>query len=268
MLKACTRPLLSAAVFWIGTALGDPAKAQAFDAVRLIGAEPTSARGLFGLGAVRLPQYMGSDETRTIAAPIAEYQWGNGWFAGTSNGIGYNFSRSARIDYGLRLTADLGRAERRSPRLQGMGDIDAAAEFGGFLNYKLLPSITLTSSIRFGSGNDGRGAVLDLGAFYTAQRGRWSFGFGPAFTVVNEDYMQEFFGVTAEQSARTGYAIFTPKGGVRDARFIASATYSLTSSLSLTGAVTGSRLFGDAADSPLTFKRNAITSLIGLSYAL
>jgi outer membrane protein len=32
-------------------------------------------------------------------------------FAGTTNGIGYNFSHSESMQYGLRITADLGRAE-------------------------------------------------------------------------------------------------------------------------------------------------------------
>ncbi|MGS0753433.1 MipA/OmpV family protein [Roseateles sp. GG27B] len=88
--------------------------AQAFDAVRLFGAAPTEGRGTVGVAAIFAHQYQGSDERRTMALPLLDYRWPNGWFAGTSNGIGYDFSSNPYMNYGLRLTADLGRSESRS----------------------------------------------------------------------------------------------------------------------------------------------------------
>ncbi len=97
-------------------------------------------------------------ERRTLALPLLDHPWANGWFAGTTNGIGYNFSGSQRLQYRLRLTADLGRKESRSSALRGMGDVDAKAEFGGFFNLAWTPEFSLTSSVRYGFGRCQRGA--------------------------------------------------------------------------------------------------------------
>ncbi|MBC7941735.1 MAG: MipA/OmpV family protein [Chitinophagaceae bacterium] len=83
---------------------------------------------------------------------MLDYQWVNGWFAGVSNGIGYNFGGDSKLQYGLRITADFGRKQRRSDALRGMGDIDPQAEVGAFFNYALPLGFFLTSSLRYGSG--------------------------------------------------------------------------------------------------------------------
>ena len=80
------------------------ASAQAFDAVRLYGAKPGQDGGLIGLGFIGGTEYRGSDERKTTAVPLIDYQWANGWFAGTGNGVGYNFSKRTDLQYGARLT--------------------------------------------------------------------------------------------------------------------------------------------------------------------
>lgn len=104
---------------------------------------------------------MGFDERRTMALPIFGYQWADGWFAGVPNGVGYNFSRSPDMQYGARVTVDIGRKESRSAVRRGLGDIDPSAEIGGFFNCSPAPSITLTSSLRLGAGCCGNGLLVD-----------------------------------------------------------------------------------------------------------
>ncbi|MCO4094524.1 MAG: MipA/OmpV family protein [Acidovorax sp.] len=61
---------------------------------------PDRNGGTVGLAVVAGHEYMGSDERRTRAYPAIDYRWANGWFAGTTNGIGYNFSRQPGVQYG------------------------------------------------------------------------------------------------------------------------------------------------------------------------
>lgn len=250
-------------------ALATPAvSAQAFDAVRLFGIAPGSEAGLVGLGVIHGRAYAGADETRWLVRPLIDYQWSNGWFAGTSNGIGYNFSRQRGVDYGVRLTADFGRSEDRSPRLRGVGDIDPAAEVGAFFNYGVARSVVLTSSVRYGAGNDNRGVVLDLGAVYSTRLGdAWRLGTGIATTWVNAEYMQDYFGVSAAQAARSGYAVYQADAGVRDMRASASLSYALSPRASVTTVVGASRLLGNAADSPFVVKKTSVTGVLALGYA-
>lgn len=243
------------------------AVAQAFDAVRLAGGAAEKDRGSVGLAVIAGMAYQGADERRTLVLPGLDYQWRNGWFAGTRNGIGYNFGQTRELQYGLRVTADFGRDESRSDALRGMGDIDPKPELGAFLNYSLNKEITLTSSLRYGSGNDSAGMVIDLGAGYSTKLSPlWRLGFGASMTLANEDYMQSYFGVTAAQSASSGYVAYRPELGLRDVRANAALSYQITPSVAILTTLSVSSLQGDAKDSPLTRQATSVTGVAAVSY--
>ena len=241
---------------------------QAFDAVRLYGAAPDQDGGVVGAAVVFGREYQGSNKRRTSVFPAIDYQWRNGFFAGTTNGVGYNFSKSPTTQYGLRVTADLGRKESRSPALTGLGDIDARPELGGFFNYFVSREVFLTSSLRYGAGNDRKGMVLDLGAGYSmALAPSLRLGVGVAASVVNKDYMQSFFGVDAAQAATSGYAAYAPAAGVRDVRANAALTYRVNDKVGITGAVSLSGLQGDAKNSPVVRRSATANGVLAVTYA-
>ena len=250
------------------SALAPTAFAQAFDVVRLYGASRPGDGGMVGAVAIAGRNYQGSDERRTVLVPLLDYQWKNGWFAGTTNGVGYNFSGRPDMDYGVRLTADLGRSQSRSTALRGLGNVDARPEIGVFYNYSLSPSLALTSSLRYGSGNDQSGLVVDVGAAYSMVLApQWRLGMGVSATVANANYMQSYFGVSPAQSASSGYAPYTAGAGLRDVRASAALTYSVNPRLAITTVLSASSLQGDAKDSPITRKRSTATGIVGVSYA-
>ena len=242
--------------------------AQAFDAVRLYGAAPGQDGGTVGAAVVATYEYQGSDERSTLLIPMLNYQWANGWFAGVTNGIGYNFSDSSQLQYGLRLTADKGRRENQANALRGMGNVDAAAEVGAFFNYSLPQGLFMTSSIRYGAGAHKNGLVVDLGAGYLTELApKWHLAAGAGVTLANANTMQSFFGVTTAQAAKSGYAAYSAGSGARDVRANVALTYSIDQRTSVTTALTASSLLGDAKDSPLTRKRTAGLGVVGVNYA-
>ncbi|MDI1244429.1 MAG: MipA/OmpV family protein [Rhodoferax sp.] len=242
--------------------------AQAFDSVRLFGAAPGKDGGRAGLAVIAGQAYQGSDASRTMAVPLIEYRWANGWFAGSTNGIGYNFSDRQDMQYGARLTADFGRKENRSQALSGMGDIDAKAEFGGFFNYLLSREVSLNTSLRYGSGQDRNGLLADLVLGYSTElSSALRLGLGVAATLANADYMQSYFGVTAAQSVNSGYATYKPGAGLRDVRVNLSLTYRITPEISATAGVSASTLSGDASDSPLVRQKSTTTGLLAVAYS-
>ncbi len=244
------------------------AQAQAFDAVRLFGVPEGDGAGTVGAVVISAPEYMGSDQRRLLVLPSIDYRWKNGWFAGFSNGVGYLFPSRPDMQYGLRVTADIGRKESRSDALTGMGSVQPRPEAGAFFNYFPTPEWFLTSSLRYGAGNDRNGMQIDLGAGYATQlSAQWRTALGVATTYVNADYMQAFFGVTPQQAAASGYAVYSPGAGFRDVRLNASATYFIDARWSLTGAVTVSSLQGDARDSPIVFETAPVTGVLALSYS-
>lgn len=243
-------------------------RAQAFDAVRLYGAAPDRDGGTVGLAVVAGHQYLGSDERRTRAYPAIDYRWASGWFAGTTNGVGYNFSRQPGAQYGVRLTADWGRDESRSAVLRGLGDVDARPELGVFYNRQPTAHTFLTSSLRYGSGQGRDGVLIDLGAGVNAQLApAWRLGAGVAATWANAAYTQSYFGIDALQSARSGRSVYRPGAGVRDVRLSVSATYAFSPRASATAALSYSRLQGDAANSPIVRDRAGVNGVLAVAYA-
>ncbi len=243
------------------------AHAQAFDAVRIFGPVDANGKGTIGAAVINSPEFLGSKQRKTMLLPLLDYRWQNGFFAGTTNGIGYLFNSPPNLQYGLRVTADFGRKDNKSAALKGMGDIDAAAEFGGFFNYFVSPQISLTSSLRYGAGNDHKGMVIDLGANYAVQFAPQRRGaVGVATTFANSNTMQSRFGVTAAQAITSGYAPYSPGAGLRDARINASANYFFSRQVAITGAVSASALLGDAKNSPIVRNNSAVTGVLAVSY--
>jgi MipA family protein len=258
-------PLLLAS----GLAAAAPAAfGQAFDAVRLFGAAPGKDGGSTGAAVVASTEYRGSAQRRTLLVPVLDYQWANGWFAGVTNGVGYNFSNSPQWQYGLRLVLDMGRSEDRSNALRGMGDIDAKAEVSAFANHATAGGLFFTSTARYGSGNEGKGLVVDLGAGHsTALAPQWRLGMGLAATLANAEHMQAYFGVTPAQSLRSGYRVYDADGGIRDIRINVALTHQINRRLSATLAVSASSLQGDAKNSPLTRQGTTVSGVLGVGYA-
>jgi len=242
--------------------------AQAFDAVRLFGAAPGEDGGTVGAALIATTEYRGSDQRRTLLVPVLDYQWANGWFAGVTNGVGYNFSSSPQWQYGLRLVLDMGRSESRSSALRGMGDIDTKAEASAFANYVTAGGVFFSSTVRYGSGNDGKGVVLDLGSGYSTQLApEWRLGLGVGMTLTNAEHMQAYFGVTPAQSLRSGYRAYSAGSGIRDVRASAALTHLFSRRLSATLAMSASSLQGDARDSPLTRQDTSVSGVLGVAYA-
>ena len=242
--------------------------AQSFDAVRIFRGAANQDGGSVALAVIAAPEYAGSDKLRTQVLPGFDYQWANGWFVGLTNGLGYDFSKRPDMQYGLRLTFNRGRDQDLSSALRGMGDVDFKPEVGAFYNYFASPQVFLTSSLRYGAGNGGRGLVLDLGAGWSTQlAAQWRMVLGGAVTAVNADYMQSFFGVTPKQSAASGYTVYTPSAGVRDLRANFSLNYFINREMTLTGALSVSALQGDAKSSPLTRQATSTSGVLALSYS-
>ncbi|MFY7866080.1 MipA/OmpV family protein [Roseateles sp.] len=245
------------------------AHAQGFDAVRLYGAKIAEDGATIGIGAVYAPKYMGAKDYHVQGFPLIDYRWANGFFAGSGNGIGYNFAKSGPATYGLRLTADLGRKESLDARLRGMGDVDIRPEAGAFFNYALAEGLEATHSLRYGSGQAKKGLVADFGISYTRPVApRFLLGVGVGASVVNAEHMQSYFGVNTQQSQKSGWAFYSPKAGLRDARINLLLSYALSERSGFSLGVSANQLGSEAKASPLTQKSRSLSAFGGFSYLL
>lgn len=220
-----------------------------------------------GFGVLNIPRYYGSDERRYRAMPMLRAVWSNGWFA-SAHSFGYNFSKQPFIGYGLRLSADFGRKESASAALAGLGDIGARGELGGFLDFSPSRSIRLSTGVRYGSGLDRKGALLDLGANYRIPLSdNQQLSLGVSATYANSNYMQSFHGVTAVQSAASGYAVHSPGAGIRDMNLNARHTSKIDSNWNIATSVTAGRLGSNIKAAPMTRTSSHNSAMVTLNYS-
>jgi MipA family protein len=80
--------------------------------------------------------------------------------------------------------------------------------------------------------------------------------------------MQTFFGVDAQQSARSGLPVFSPDSGLSSSRLFFSAGYEIRLGWLIGGQLYVSRLLRDAADSPITQRRTTGGGGLFLAYRM
>jgi MipA family protein len=214
------------------------------------------------------PSYLGSDDRKTAALPLVMARWSNGWSVGTT-GIGFRLGNDGPFSGGLRLGYDIGRKESVSATLAGLGDIKARAVIGTFASYRVNPGLSIGSSINYGSGNDRNGLLMDVSLRSMLPLGgahRLSGSVG--LTVANQAAMQSQFGVTATQSASSGYAPYTPGAGLRDMNLSIGYSYAFNPSTQLRLGLSLRELQGDAKSSPLTRSSTGTSVNMGLVYRM
>jgi outer membrane scaffolding protein for murein synthesis (MipA/OmpV family) len=211
------------------------------------------------------PRYAGSDQLRTVIAPSGTAILVNGFFADPISGVGFNFSADPRLEAGLRATLGLGREEVAA--LRGLGTIRNAPNAGGFANYNVTGRFQLQSALRYGSGYDHHGMLVDVGASYDIfQQDHVSVTLDASASYANGPYMRSYYGVSDAQAAASGYGAYRPGAGVQWR----------TAGLSITAPVHPkalgflsleyTRLAGQAAASPYARKADSISIQANVSY--
>ena len=221
-----------------------------------------------GLGLLVGPAYLGSDEHKVRGLPLIQARWRNGFFAGTT-GLGYRWGGNEPLSGGLRLGIDPGRDQDDADALRGMGDIPLRPELGAFFNYKLVPAMTLSGGLRYGSGDDRKGLRGDLsltGMLPLSPEQRVLITISTQWA--NQEAQRSAFGVTAAQALRSGSAIYTPSSGLRDVGLRVGYGHTLSPKLSLNMGLQFTHLLGDAADSPITRRSNGVGASAMLMWRL
>lgn len=214
-----------------------------------------------------LPQYPGADKSHLQVWPSFAAYSANGWFVTVANGVGWNFCNGKTVDCGARLTYDMGRDANDSPRLRGMSDVKPRVEVGGFFNYDFTRNLTLKSAVRYGNGNDSDGALLDVALNFGFPIIENTYGvLGVSTAYANASYMRSYFGVTPAQSAASGYPAYSPGASVRDAAINVAVYTNVFKDWTAFAKLGFTRLEGDARLSPISFKPNYTSLMMGASY--
>jgi outer membrane protein len=227
-----------------------------------------------GAGAVYAPDFPGSRTSRALPFPSVEIFYKdrfsfNGaslsWLAVNTESAALSFDLS--YDFGRQ---DSERAASFSPgaaRLRGLGTIEGTPELG------LTASTTVRGLPVYGGlrkapdGQGHGGATAHLGIDFPVEIDpKLTAALSLGVDWVDENYAQAYFGVTSAQASRTRFREYDAKGGFNNASANLSVVYNHDRHWRAVALAGIGRLLGDAADSPITERRNQPTFGFFVSY--
>lgn len=239
--------------------------AQGVEADELLIPLELSQPNFFGLGIGGYPDYLGSDEYALGVAPIGRVSLGGNRFARLFvNDIRVNLLDHPNWQVGPVGLWRFGRDDVDDRVVRKVHEIDQSFSLGLFAAHVWRDPHELRRQVGVGGwalgdvtgAYDGWTAGLNAFAMQPVAA-RVTLAGGAAFTYGSENYMDEYFGVTASDALASGLPVYQAGAGVRDVRGWATALFHLTPSWHLGAGVMYSRLVGDAADSPLVAERGS-----------
>lgn len=238
----------------------------------------TRFEGAIGLVSSYGPAYGGAEDLRWKLSPAGFIRYGRFTISGAggfttrrADDVERGFAANLQVREDLKLSLSArwtgGRRESNSERLAGMGDVDATLLARLRLQWKPEGDWTWTAAVNTDLLGHGSGWIVDLGG--TRQ---WRLTpstvlqVGGALTYGGDTYMQSWYGVTAEQSQRSGYAVYTPGNGLRDLSFGATVRTEFNREWAGFLSAGSSQHLGPAADSPLVQKKLGFSVTGGVAW--
>ena len=218
---------------------------------------------VLGLGAAIAPRYDGADEYRVRPFPVVDAQYGR-FFARSGDGLGLNVWQSPQLTIGAGVNMMEG--YRKSDVPEGIGKLSDALGARLFVS-TYAGGAVFTLSVTQAITKSERGLIANARVAYPYSVSE-RFKVIPSISVnwANARYMNSYFGISAQQAARSGLSEYKPSSGFKDISLRIGFNYELTKTWSITGAAGIRRLMGDAADSPLVKRKSQAIGAIGVAY--
>lgn len=216
-----------------------------------------------GLGIAARPQYQGSDDYEAEPIPIVDAQYGR-FFVKTGEGIGVNIIKTPTFTAGASIDIMLGYDEDDVP--EGIEELDSSLGARLFVSARFDGFVTTLAATQAVTESD-RGLIIDAAVAYPLQATE-RFTITPTLgtTWANDKYMNSYFGIDSSEAAASGLNYYQPESGFKDISARIRASYRITESVTVLGAVGVTHLLGDAADSPLVEKETQPMAFLGLAY--
>lgn len=243
---------------------------SAFCGVDLASAEeaasaPPESRVGIGGRVAWVPEFPGSDSNEILVLPAFDVSYGRLFLNG--DGLGFRLFDRNGLSIAASLSADLlRRKESAAAHLAGIGDVDrtAVAILKGVYRFDAWQvAVALINDV----ADEGHGAAAELSLLRSAALSpRLSLHGGALVRWIDDEHADTFFGVDAEQSARTGLPIYSVGSGLSEARVFMRANYALTRRWILSTGAMWAELQRDAADSPIVNEGGALSLEAALIY--
>jgi outer membrane protein len=220
----------------------------------------TANGGFVGAGVSVAPDYEGGDDYDLAPALFGRYNLGDeGRYLALVGSA--DAARGGRLVFNVMANSpwELGpavgvRYERNDPdndRISRMDDIDFAVEAGGFVSYRSngwFGTLGLMVDVSDTYG----GYIADLEGGYTQKLNNdLSLTYTASASYVDDEYMDEYFGVDGSDAASSGLPFYEADEGIKDVGLGIGANYKFNKKWGMVASLKYYRMTGDAEDSPV-----------------
>jgi outer membrane protein len=221
-----------------------------------------------GAGGFVRPEYPGSDSYQVLPIPYIDIKYQD-WFSVSGDSVRANAFVYEGFTIGAVAKFDFGRDEDDDSVLNGLGDIDFAPELGIFIDYEFRQWLIVQTSVRRAIGGHD-GIVADAGIYFQnrVMNDKLEYRIGPSLSFSDDQYVEEYYGITPAQSLRSGHPVYSPNGGLNSAGISLALRYALTEKLSVIGFSKVDFLLEEITDSPLAEEDIAPYFGLFLSYKI
>lgn len=256
---------------WVAVTLAAPAFATDLEPVKAPVANPQWTVEL-GVEARALPRYQGADVYGVVPVPLFDVRPAGtpARFHAPRDGIGYALVDTDTVKAGPVGQIELGRRVAHNPALNGLGNVGATLEVGGFVDYWPTQWLRARAEVRQGIGGH-HGIVSDETVdLVMPVSPQWTVSGGPRLTIATKDANSPYFSVDPTQSAASGLPIYDVGGGVRSVGLGTQARYQWNPQWASHAFIEYTRLTSDVANSPIVAQRGAADQTmfgIGATYS-
>jgi MipA family protein len=227
---------------------------------------------MVGIGGEYKPDFEGANRAMLSPIPIFAIRRAGSseQFRGPRDSPSIAFLDFGDLRAGPVAKFEAARKQYNYSELNGLGDVKAAVELGGFVEY--YPVDWFRARVELREGVVGHnGTVADFSAdFIVPVIQRLTISAGPRFTWESTQATSTYFGIDAVQAMTSGLPLFNAKGGAHSYGAGTQVSYRINPQWEVHSYVEYERLLGDAAASPLVTLRgspNQTTFGVGFSYS-
>jgi outer membrane scaffolding protein for murein synthesis (MipA/OmpV family) len=198
------------------------------------------------------PDYEGSSDYEIVPVPFARIAWANGmYFSLEGLTAKANLLPSSWVSWlqlGPMYNYRAKRSDVENDQVDDMKNVSDANELGAFVGLDINNWYVMLEALAdMGNAHDGWYATLS-GGYKWAISKVWSLKMGAFTTYANEDYMETYFGVDANNVGSSGFAFYDPDDGMKDVGLDLGLGYKITNNWGAQAVGKYTLLVGDADD--------------------
>ncbi len=222
-------------------------------------------RVTLGVGVLAVPDYEGSEDLEGVLFPLLRIHWESGRYFEL---IGTRFRLNLLGGFekwraGPMLSYNPGRDDVDNDRVDALRDIDDTIEAGGFV---IFDAGTWETYLEFLTDIDDEhdGSLVTFRQSYKRPlENRRLLRLNFSLTYADDDYMESFFGIDANNATRSGLKTFEADADFKDIGVSAIFLQNVSKHWNMAYTLGYKRLLGDAEDSPIVDDEGSANQFFG-----